>query len=290
MGNVVDIASIKQRAAATAVKLGAASQEEREHNARLMRLLEAVEKTLEHNQRQIRRLKRVGKALALFCLMSWLATAVLVAEKVHSGTLSGALNGTLLRGQPGRALAKLAPLELRTDGTSEVSVTAQAPEPKVSQVAVSEGLVSTIEADLDFTEAARSSSEINQATAWLPELGQVPQRPFPVQSAAPGTELAFAATPLYRDEMAVSRLMELAQNQVAKMALTTPEGDNALDTYQQILLEAALAGIEQIRVKYVELANLAMAEGDHRLANYYATKASEFAPEVPVVQGMLFAM
>jgi hypothetical protein len=176
-----------------------------------------------------------------------------------------------------------------------VSVTAQAPEPKVSQVAVSEGLVSTIETDLDFTEAARSSSETNQAIAWLPELGQVPQRPFSVQPAAPGTELAFAATPLYRDEMAVSRLLELAQNQVAKMVLTTPEGDNALDTYQQILLirpnnEAALAGIEQIGVKYVELVNLTTAEGDHRLANYYATKASEFAPEHPVVQGMLFAM
>jgi hypothetical protein len=298
MGNVVDIADMKQRVAATEAKLGDASREGREHNARILGLLEAVEKTLEHNQQQIRRLKRAGKALAVFGLMSWLATGALVADKVHSGTLNDALNGTLLRSQPGNASAKLAPIELQAHGTSAVSVAAQASEPEVPQVAVSEGLASTLEADLASSETVMRSSETNQATIRLPELGQAPQRPFsapPSGAAAPGTELAFVATPSFSDEVVVSRLLELAQNQVANMAFTTPKGDNAYETFQLILSsqpnnEAALSGIEQIGVKYVELANLAAAKGDLRMANHYAAKASELAPEHPIVLGMAFPM
>jgi hypothetical protein len=105
--------------------------------------------------------------------------------------------------------------------------------------------------------------------------------------------LAFAATPSYGDEVTVSRLLKLAQKQVANRALMTPKGDSAYETLQLILSsqpnnEAALAGIEQIGVKYVELANLAAAKGNLRMANHYAAKASELAPEHPLVLSMAF--
>jgi tetratricopeptide (TPR) repeat protein len=86
-------------------------------------------------------------------------------------------------------------------------------------------------------------------------------------------------------------LLAHAQDQVANLALTTPEGDNAYETYGLILSldpnnEAALIGIEQIGVEYVNLAELAAARGDHLKARRYAEMAAELAPENPYVQSM----
>ena len=98
--------------------------------------------------------------------------------------------------------------------------------------------------------------------------------------------------PAYSVEKEVSLLLAHAKDQVANLALTTPEGDNAYHTYQLILSlqpnnEAALAGIEQIGLKYIELAKLAGAKGDLHKANHYARKAMELAPGHPSVQAMV---
>ncbi len=90
----------------------------------------------------------------------------------------------------------------------------------------------------------------------------------------------------------IQRLLARAEMQILHLALTTPEGDSAFDTYHQILFlqpnhEAALAGIQQIGIKYVDLANLAVARGDFQRARSYAAKASEFAPEHPIVQALV---
>jgi TPR repeat protein len=100
-----------------------------------------------------------------------------------------------------------------------------------------------------------------------------------------------AATPVFSIEDEVQKLLAHAEKQMSHLALTTPEGDSAFDTYHKILIlqpddEAALAGIEQIGVKYVELADLATAKGDLGKASHYAAKASELAPEHPLVQAM----
>jgi len=57
MAAVFDAAEMDHRVAASESKLRAAVQDEREHGAQLLQVLENVEKTLEHNQQQIRRLE-----------------------------------------------------------------------------------------------------------------------------------------------------------------------------------------------------------------------------------------
>jgi hypothetical protein len=96
----------------------------------------------------------------------------------------------------------------------------------------------------------------------------------------------------YSVEKEVSLLLAHAEDQVASLALTTPEGDNAYHTYQLILSlqpnsEAALAGIEKIGLIYVGLAKLAVAKGDLQKANHYTRKAMELAPGHPAVRAMV---
>jgi len=98
--------------------------------------------------------------------------------------------------------------------------------------------------------------------------------------------------PAYSVEKEVSLLLAHAKDQVASLALTTPEDDNAYQTYQLILSlqpknEAAVAGIEKIGLIYVELAKLAVAKGDLQKANHYARKAMDLAPGHPSVQAMV---
>ena len=58
MAAVFDIAEIKHRTAATGSRLSSAAQNERERNAQLLEILEAVEKTLVHKQQPVQRLER----------------------------------------------------------------------------------------------------------------------------------------------------------------------------------------------------------------------------------------
>jgi seryl-tRNA synthetase len=57
MAAVFDSAEMNHRVAASESKLRAVAQDEREHNAQLLGVLESVEKTLEQNQQHIRRLE-----------------------------------------------------------------------------------------------------------------------------------------------------------------------------------------------------------------------------------------
>jgi uncharacterized membrane protein YgcG len=148
-----------------------------------------------------------------------------------------------------------------------------APAPEVSQDAGSDGLTETWKAELASSKTAADASE----------------------TAAPVAELAYAAEPSYSDEEEVSLLLAHAESQVANLALTTPEGDNAYETYRLILSlqpnnEAALAGIEQIGVEYAGLAEQAAAKGDFLKARHYAAKAADLAPEHPLVQSMTIPM
>jgi DNA repair exonuclease SbcCD ATPase subunit len=90
----------------------------------------------------------------------------------------------------------------------------------------------------------------------------------------------------------IQRLLARAEMQILHLALTTPEGDSAFDTYHQILFlqpnhEAALAGIQQIGIKYAHLANLAVVREDFQRARSYAAKASELAPEHHIFQALV---
>ncbi len=106
-------------------------------------------------------------------------------------------------------------------------------------------------------------------------------------------------TPKAQPEMAVtnresgkiSRLMERARRQEADLALTTPDGNNALETYQEILTlepdyKPALEGIKQLGVKYADLAVRLKQHGDLPGAERYLLKAIELAPDHPAVQAL----
>jgi len=110
-------------------------------------------------------------------------------------------------------------------------------------------------------------------------------------AALPEPQLALATAPAVAEQRSVPKMLERARYQVATLALTTPAGNNAYETYQRILLQepdnaAALDGIEQIGVKYLELAGLAAAKGDLESSRQYAAKASVLAPDHPVVRSL----
>jgi len=89
----------------------------------------------------------------------------------------------------------------------------------------------------------------------------------------------------------IAELLARADAQAARLALTTPPGDNAYQTYREILAiqpdnEAALAGIERLGVTYADLAGRAAAKGDRRAARRYAAKAEALAPDHPAVRAI----
>ena len=110
-------------------------------------------------------------------------------------------------------------------------------------------------------------------------------------------------TPKVQPEMAVtntesdkiSRLMERAREQAAGWYLTTPAGNNALETYQEILTlepdyKPALEGIKDLGVKYTLLGAIAKQRGELARAERYLLKAIELAPDHPAVQSLQRAL
>ena len=123
------------------------------------------------------------------------------------------------------------------------------------------------------------------AFAW-PPIVQAQQSDALKAQYRPGELYEEGEAPAYNVEKEVSLLLAHAQDLVAKLALTTPEGDNAYETYQLVRSlqpdnRAALDGIEQIGVKYAELANLAAEKGNFRRANHYVAKARYLLPNTP---------
>jgi len=92
-------------------------------------------------------------------------------------------------------------------------------------------------------------------------------------------------------DVAVARLLARADEQMANLALTVPAGDNAYETYREVLAlqpdnQAARDGIERVGARYADLANLAAAKGDLAKARHYAAKAEALAPEHPAVAAL----
>lgn len=140
--------------------------------------------------------------------------------------------------------------------------------------------------------AALDVLRVSNADRHTDDLGVDPKfSESPVPTVGDG--LAFAAAQSHHNDILVSRLLALAEAQMAKLALTTPEGDNAYETYLRIQSlqpnnQAAMEGIEQVGVKYVELSELAAEKGKLELAKDYAAKAAILAPQHPVVLSMTF--
>ncbi len=238
--------------------------------------------------------KPTGRAFAVYTLIgSLIAVALFTYEWQSDSVNNAAALLTLDREYPVENSVEQAPafsLALPRDP----EVTPQAPRPEVLQDAGSEERARTVEAVLASSETVTGSSEASETTALPIERRRAPQDELPMLSSgatATTAELARAAPPSYGTEREVSRLLKRADDQVARLELTVPSGNNALESYRRILAiqpdnEAAVAGIEQIGVEYLELANLAAAKGDFRMANRHALIATELAPDHPLIQSM----
>ena len=148
--------------------------------------------------------------------------------------------------------------------SAEAGITAS-PAPETSQPEV--------EASGTQAEAESATEEAPAAETSVAE----PQAPSP--EVQPETQLADQTA-------AIEELLDRARQQIAAFALTTPEGDNAYETYQEVLAlapghEGALQGFQDIAGKYVELAQSAERKGDPGLARRYYAKASGVAPDHP---------
>ncbi|MDM8551252.1 DUF1566 domain-containing protein [Desulfobacterales bacterium HSG2] len=84
----------------------------------------------------------------------------------------------------------------------------------------------------------------------------------------------------------IDSLLKTAEEQFGKNRLTTPRGNNAYETYQQVLAidfenEAATQGIERIADQYLAWANAALAREDFSDAVKYADKSLNVNPWHP---------
>jgi len=173
-------------------------------------------------------------------------------------------------------------------------VTVQEPDPEVPKDADAKIPVRA-EADLALLETANEPIETDQKTERPSEPEVVSQISFSARSSevpASVDESSLTRSPAPSDEAMVLKLLARAKGQVVKQALTTPAGDNAFETYQQVLAlqpqnNEALAGIQKIGVKYMELAKSAADKGDLATANRYAAKAAKLAPGHPLVRAMV---
>ena len=86
----------------------------------------------------------------------------------------------------------------------------------------------------------------------------------------------------------VVELLRKAQRQIDDDHLTTPPGDNALDSYRAVLTKApgngeALAGIDRIAAIYVQWAKIAEGKGSATRARRYIEKALLAKPDDPAL-------
>ncbi len=94
------------------------------------------------------------------------------------------------------------------------------------------------------------------------------------------------------DDPEVVELLALASQQFEAKNLTTPPGENALETYQSILSKypnylAAKQGIKNIHERYVSWANYYMRNDDLDRSIYFFKKALEVDPDDQVSQQVL---
>jgi hypothetical protein len=90
----------------------------------------------------------------------------------------------------------------------------------------------------------------------------------------------------------VVELLRKAQRQIDEDHLTTPPGDNALESYRAVLRKApgngeALAGIDRIAAIYAQWAKIAEGKGSAARARRYIEKALLAKPDDPALRAEL---
>ena len=266
-----DIADLKQRVASREWQFSAMEQEERGRNAQLLEVLEAVEKTLVQNQRYIHRLKKEqGRALQEFKRLRDLLPEMRIDRPN--------LLRRIFRPSPVAARRELverlesitSAMTAESGARSDCDSAKQGDPASLHQSARTAILVVAI-VSLMMVAAFLADNLYDDYINDSP-IESLLHRHFGDVSTNDG------------DRETVSQQLELARRQMTHLRLTTPAGDNAYETYRQILSvhpnnEHAMEGIKQIGAGYRELASRAAAKGDLQKSEHYAKLASKLAPE-----------
>jgi type II secretory pathway predicted ATPase ExeA len=109
---------------------------------------------------------------------------------------------------------------------------------------------------------------------------------FVPQNDSQGASAAEGQTPDTMRPVELAELLARARQQIKAFALTTPAGDNALETLQRVLAAMpaqpdALQGIQDIANRYAVLAAQADWRGEHDLAGRYVDKGLDVVPDHP---------
>ena len=155
---------------------------------------------------------------------------------------------------------------------------AQATGPNQQDIAVT-GIIASPEADHEDVEAKVSDMQGSMLSA-VPatELNAQPESdrfPSPTQTGA--------------NEDIITQHMAAAEEDIAALRLSTPQGDNALEHYQAVLAldsehSAAQEGVRRIIEVYVWLIDKAIEQDQLVAARVYLQRAEEIVPEAPDLQ------
>src|SRR5688572_20683660 len=107
---------------------------------------------------------------------------------------------------------------------------------------------------------------------------QVIYTPEPVPEVAPEPESIMLSEQELRRGRLLADILYSAKQAFADNRLQLPAGNNAYDRYQEVLQldpgnAVALEGIQEIALRYIELANAAMALGQYDNAESYLVRA-----------------
>lgn len=96
-------------------------------------------------------------------------------------------------------------------------------------------------------------------------------------------------------ESDITALIEFAHLQIENKKLTTPEGDNAFETFQSVLEiepnnREALSGIEKIKNRYTAWAKLDIKDNNIKRAKYFLSRAIEVNSEDKEVKSLLSSL
>lgn len=265
-----DIADLKQRVASRKWQLSAIEQEDRGRNAHLLEVLEAVERTLVQNQRYIHRLKKEqGLARQEFKRLRDLLPEMRIERPNPLRRIFRPSSVAARRELVERLESITSAMNAESGARSDCDSAELGDPASIQQSAGTAFLVAAI-VSLMMVATLLAGNFYDDYINDSP-IGSLLHRHFGDVSIKDG------------DRETVSQQLELAQRQMAHLRLTTPAGDNAYETYRQILSvhpnnEHAMEGIKQIGAGYRELASRAAAKGDLQKSEHYAKLAAKLAP------------
>jgi type II secretory pathway predicted ATPase ExeA len=241
------------------------------------------------------------------------ANAPMIAEAITQGdpSISAATNQqTAPSPSPGRPVAEPVPAEESTapamqpaDSSISAATNQQtAPSPSPGPPAPEPVPAEESTAPAMQPAAPSISAATNQQTAPSPSPIPPAAEPVPAEESTPpampltnadvpqkdrqGAPTAEGRTPETMGSAELARLLARARQQIKSFALTSPPGDNALETLQRVLAARpgqpdALQGIHDIGSRYALLAVQAEQRGEHALAGRYVVRGLDVVPDHP---------